>query len=51
MPTCPLILLLAACCLSVFGVQFYVDSRFGDDHNAGTTRGKPWRSIGKVNSA
>jgi len=49
MATPGLISLLAFCCLSASGAQYYVDSRAGDDDSPGTTRRKPWRSLEKVN--
>ncbi|KAB8292052.1 FIVAR domain-containing protein [Bifidobacterium avesanii] len=32
------------------GVTYYVDSRDGDDSNAGTSVDKPWKSLDKVNA-
>ena len=32
------------------GVTYYVDSAGGYDHNPGTSLGKPWRSLQKVNA-
>ncbi|HWI57866.1 MAG TPA: right-handed parallel beta-helix repeat-containing protein [Bacillota bacterium] len=43
--------LLGLFCLATPGAQFYVDSRAGDDTNAGISRRKPWRSLEKVNAA
>jgi hypothetical protein len=45
-----LISLLAFCCLSASGAQYYADSRAGDDNSPGTTRRKPWRSLKRVNA-
>ena len=36
--------------LSLSAAQYYVDSRAGDDANPGTSPGKSWRSLEKVNA-
>ncbi len=43
--------LLAICCLSASGAQYYVDSRAGDNNNPGTSQRKPWRSLEKMDTA
>ena len=36
---------------AALAVNYYVDSRTGNDRNAGTSPSKPWRTIGRVNAA
>lgn len=48
------VLCAAALCLvwsASQAVNYYVDSRTGNDRNVGTSPSKPWRTIGKVNAA